>query len=86
MAASNRNDLFARLDERTAGFQKSLDFLAQQQRDGIRELVLAIKEHSVDDIKRFDSHDGRLKVLENWRWYILGAIAVSGFVFWLFRT
>lgn len=49
------------------------------------KMLHAIQLHMTEDTTRFERHDERLKVLENWRWYILGAIATSGFVIWLFK-
>lgn len=78
MAINKSNELLARLDERTVNFQKSLDDLVRENREGMQTVIAAVKEHVGDDVKRFDGHDVRLKVLENWRWYILGGLAVIG--------
>lgn len=86
MAVNKSNELLARLDERTVSFQKSLDGLIQENRDGIQQVVAAVKEHAADDVRKFDLHDSRLKVLENWRWYVLGGLAVIGFLVWYLKT
>jgi hypothetical protein len=75
-------DLLARLDERTKGFQRSLDFLAEENRRQTEALLAALKDHLSEDDNRFSTHDTRIKFLENWRFWILGAIALAGFVIW----
>jgi hypothetical protein len=72
------NELLARLDERTANFAKTLDFMAAENRELSKAMLAALETHKGDDNTRFDRADMRLKILENWRWWILGAMAIIG--------
>lgn len=54
-------------------------------KDRTDTIVKAVDIHLADDKNKFSEHDGRLKVLENWRWYILGLAAAIGAVVWLFK-
>ena len=93
MAVNKSNELLVRLDERTLTFEKSLNFLMAENRQGIQQVIAALKEHATDDAKNFDAHDKkfdaqdiRVKILENWRWYILGALATIGFLVWYLKA
>lgn len=53
----------------------------------IKNLIIDFKEHRVDSkehhlllMKRIDNIDQRLQILERWRWMIVGASAVIGFL------
>lgn len=75
--------LLARLDERTFQFGKSLDFLAQENREMFKRVMEALDKHSNDDTARFASDNKRLVALENWRWLVLGGAAVLGYLVYL---
>lgn len=76
--AKSDNELLARLDERTLQFARTLDFIAAENRELANKMITALDKHADDDNARFDKHDTRIKLLENWRWYILGALAIFG--------
>lgn len=46
----------------------------------LREHRLDSKEHHILLMKRIDNIDSRLQVIERWRWMIVGAAAVLGFL------
>lgn len=53
----------------------------------IKNLIIDFKEHRLDSkehhlllMKRIDNIDQRLQILERWRWMIVGASAVIGFL------
>ena len=86
------NELLARLDERTVGFTKTLDFMAAENRELSKAMLAALQKHAGDDDTRFakhgdtaEKHDGRIRTLENWRWYIVGTIAAVGYLVWLLK-
>jgi hypothetical protein len=84
--------LLGRLDERTSNLaenQKSMaDALKELQRtqlSGTDRVLDALAQHAAEEDAKFDKHDGRIKALENWRWYILGALATIGILITLFK-
>ena len=87
MAGQKNNDsaLLARLDERTQNFAGTLDKLQRTHEDGVQRLLGALQTHAGENEKDFDKHDGRLKRLENWRWYIIGAGGALAFIGWVFK-
>jgi hypothetical protein len=87
MAGNENSDsqLLAVLNERTMNFTKSLDELVRENRAIGEHMVAALDKHALDDTARFkESTDNasareiRLRSVENWRWYVLGGIAVAG--------
>lgn len=58
---------------------------AQDQREKRhKEVMESIKEMNDSVNSRLDKQDERIKKLENWKWYILGALALIGFVLSIF--
>ena len=65
--------------------EKSLDALQRATDDQTKTLLAALDNHADDDSrrfgendKRFSENDIRLKNLEHWYWYVLGAVATVG--------
>ena len=84
-AKNNAEAMLARLDERTAAFARSLDELRQNQTKHAEQILAALKMHMDDDATHFKEHDGRLKLLERWRWLIVGGAGLGGFIIWLWK-
>jgi len=58
---------------------------AQEQREKRhKEVMDSIKEMNESVNSRLDKQDERIQNLENWRWYVLGALALLGFIFTIF--
>jgi len=88
----NHSSLWARVDERTKSFAEGLTELRRTTEEQTKTLLAALDRHATDDTTRFakaddtfDKHDGRLKMLENWRWWLVGAIAALGTILWFLK-
>ena len=46
----------------------------------LREHRVDSKEHHIMLMKRIDNIDNRLQVIEKWRWMIVGAAGIVGFL------
>jgi len=58
---------------------------AQEQREKRhKEVMDSIKDMNESVNFRLDKQDERIQKLENWRWYVLGALALVGFIFTVF--
>ena len=64
---------------------KALDTLQTDMKEQTKVLVAALQTHAADDTNRFEKHDSRLKILEQLRWYIMGALAIMGVVGWYLK-
>lgn len=75
--ADNRDleikDLHVRITSQTKEIFDKLDHMETRMEDRIKALEKSIK----DDQSKID---GRVLVLEKWRWYIIGAAAIIGYL------
>ena len=75
--ADNRDleikDLHVRITSQTKEIFDKLDHIETRMEDRIKALEKSIKD---DHTKR----EGRVLVLEKWRWYLLGAAAIIGYL------
>ena len=81
----NDGSLLGRLDERTLNLSIGLKDLQREHADGKKEILAAILVHANEDDTRFKEHDTRIKVLEQWKWYILGLTAAVSAVVWVLK-
>ena len=66
--------------------EKSLDTIQKSQSEQTMTLLTALQTHANEDTARFKEHDLQLKVLNNWRWYVIGGCFVLGVILaFLFR-
>lgn len=90
MSDDSQAVMLARLDERTRALIESLADLKTAQLKGFDAMALALKEHALQDDDRFAHSDRRLKLLENWRTYMLGGMALGAtliaFLMWAVTT
>lgn len=63
--------------EKIDKLEKTLEREIKETTEELRGQHTEIKDN-IDD--RLDKLDTRINILENWRWYILGAAAAGGFV------
>lgn len=62
----------------------------KELKEGTTDKITRLEEGKADksaivEVKSgIDAHDVRLRALENWRWYLLGAIGIVGVVFYTF--
>lgn len=73
-------DLYNKIGEQTKEIVNKLDKIENTFNVKLSEHVKELNTKN-EDIKRdLDKIDGRLDVLEKWKWYALGAAAVLGFI------
>lgn len=76
----SRNDVqderMLRILEELQHNHRDIDDMKKMAADVQNVFVSALKEHDIKNQQRFDKLEDRLRVLENWRWIVLGAFAV----------
>lgn len=76
----SRNDVqderMIRILEELQHNHKDIDELKKATIESQHKTVEALNHHDLKNQKRFDSLEMRLRVLENWRWILLGAFSV----------
>ncbi len=82
MATEDYGERLARLEEQAKSQMSLLTLTRDEMRDGFMLL-----DHKLFGNARegyFQSYSRRLNILEHWRWYLSGAIAITGFMLLLF--